>query len=62
MPVLAIVAWLRQSQLGPAPPTFPTFTKWPFAPNRGCSFGKIGRADLIFSLLKVDRTRSGAPT
>lgn len=60
MPVRAIVARFRQSHLGPTLPTLPTFTKWPSAPNRGCSLGKTGRADLIFSPLKVDRTRTGA--
>ena len=60
MPVRAIVARLRQIHLGPTVPTLPTFTKRPFSPNSGCSFGKTGRADLIFSLLKVDRTRIGA--
>jgi len=56
-----IVARIGQSHLRLTPPTLPTFTKWPSGSKGDRSFGKTGRADLIFSPLKVDRTRSGTP-
>ncbi len=42
-------------------PSLPTFTNWPRTLTSVRIFGRTGRAVLIFSTLKVDKTRSGIP-
>ena len=42
-------------------PSLPTLTNWPRTQSGVGIFGRTGRADLIFSPLKVDRTRSRVP-
>jgi hypothetical protein len=42
-------------------PGLPTFTNWPRTPSGAGIFGRTGRAVLIFSMLKVDRTSNWIP-